>query len=134
MMIKAVPDTNIIISSVFWRGNPHKVMREGMAKKFQIITSPSIIEEATGKLRFKFKFPESQLQEYVRILMAFCEIITPASKFDAVRDKKDNIILECAYDGKSDYIITGDKHLLDLKEFKGIKIVTPKEFLGILEG
>ena len=46
-----------------------------------------------------------------------------------MRDKTDNKIIECAFDGQADYIITGDTDLLDLVEFRGIKIITPKKFL-----
>ena len=48
-----------------------------------------------------------------------------------VRNKKDNKIIECAFDGKADYIVTGDTDLLELKELKGIRIVTAKEFLEL---
>ena len=61
--------------------------------------------------------------------MTYCHIIEPSSKFNAVRDKKDNKIIECAFDGKADYIVTGDPDLLILKEFRGIKIITAREFL-----
>ena len=61
--------------------------------------------------------------------MTYCHIVNVESKFDAVRDKKDNKIIECAFDGKADYIVTGDPDLLILKEFKGIKIIKAKEFL-----
>ena len=128
-MIRAVPDTNIIISAVFWRGNPNEVIRKGILREYQLVMSAEILEEVAGKLRNKFKFPEESTQELIDILQAYCQIVEVTSKFDVVRDEKDNKILECATDGKADYIITGDLDLLDLKEFRGIKIVTAKRFL-----
>ncbi len=56
--------------------------------------------------------------------------VSPTVKLDVIKaDPKDNIILECAVAGNADYIVSGDKHLLDLKEFSGIKILKPAEFL-----
>ena len=128
-MIRAVLDTNIIISSIFWEGNPHEVVRRGIIGDYQWVTSAEILDEVANKLRTKFKFPEESIQELVDILITHCHIIEPSSKFDIVRDKSDNKIIECAYDGKADYIVTGDTDLLEIKEFKGIKIITAKEFI-----
>jgi len=129
MMIRVLPDTNIIISSVFWRGNPHEVIRKGILGEYQLVISVEIFDEVVDKLRNKFQFPEENIKALVDILMNSCLIIDVTSKFDVVRDKNDNKIVECAFDGKVDYIVTGDPDLLDLKEFKGIKIINANEFL-----
>ena len=131
-MIRVLPDTNILISSVFWRGNPYEVVRRGILGEYQLVISAEILDEVVDKLRNKFKFPEESIQELIDILMTYCHIIDVTSKFDVVRDKKDNKIIECAFDGKADYIVTGDPDLLVLKEFKGIKIVKAKEFLEMI--
>lgn len=119
MMIRVVPDTNIIISSVFWRGNPYEVIRKGILGEYQLVLSAEILDEVVDKLKNKFEFPEENIQELIDILMNYCNVVEVASKFDFVRDKKDNKIIECAFDGKTDYIVTGDLDLLVLKEFKG---------------
>jgi putative PIN family toxin of toxin-antitoxin system len=128
-MIRVVLDTNIIISSIFWKGNPHEVVRRGLLGEYKLVTSAGILDEAVNKLRHKFRFPEEGIQELVDILLAYCHVVEPTSKFDVVRDKKDNKIIECAFDGEADYIVTGDPDLLVLKEFSGIKIVKAREFL-----
>ena len=128
-MIRVLPDTNIIISSVFWRGNPHEVVRKGILGEYQLVISVEIFDEVVDKLRNKFQFQEENIKALVDILMNSCLIIDVTSKFDVVRDKNDNKIVECAFDGKVDYIVTGDPDLLDLKEFKGIKIINANEFL-----
>ena len=91
--------------------------------------SAEILDEVVDKLRNKFKFPEESIQELIDILMTYCHITDVTSKFDVVRDKKDNKIVECAFDSKADYIVTGDPDLLVLKKFRGIKIITATEFL-----
>jgi len=131
-MIRVLPDTNIIISSVFWRGNPYEVVRKGISGEYQLVTSAEILDEVVDKLRNKFKFPEENIQGLIDILMTYCHVVDATSKFDIVRDKKDNKIVECAFDGKVDYIVTGDPDLLDLKEFRDIKIVKAKEFLNAI--
>ena|SRR3989338_332593 len=131
-MIKAVLDTNIIISSIFWEGNPHEIVRKGIIGDYQLVMSAEILDEVANKLRTKFKFPEENIQELVDILLTHCHIIEPSNKFDIVRDKNDNKIIECAYDGKANCIVTGDSDLLDLKEFKSIRILSAKEFLNML--
>ena len=128
-MTRVVADTNIIISSVFWRGNPYEVVRRGILGEYQLVTSAEILDEVVDRLRNKFQFPEEGIQQLIDILLTYCHVIEPTSKFDAVRDKKDNKIIECAFDGHADYIVTGDLDLLELKEFRGIKIRNAKKFL-----
>lgn len=65
-------------------------------------------------------------------LTILCEIVLPAQRVEIVRsDPADNRIIECALEAKAQYIITGDSHLIELKEVHGISIVTPGEFLAI---
>ena len=130
-MIRIVLDSNIIISSIFWRGKPYDVMKNCILGQYQLIISKEIIDETTNKLRTKFKFPEEKIQELVDILLTYSQLIEPTSKVEIVRDKKDNKIINCALDGRADYIVTGDKDLLELKEFKDTKIITAKQVLEI---
>ena len=84
--------------------------------------------------RDKFSFiAEEDKQEFITHLLKVCYLIDPKTKINVIQDDPDdNIVLECAFEGKADYIISGDPHLLKLKEFKGIKIVKPNEFLNIV--
>ncbi|MCX6818642.1 MAG: putative toxin-antitoxin system toxin component, PIN family [Candidatus Aenigmarchaeota archaeon] len=132
-MTRVVVDTNIIISSVFWRGQPYEVIRRGILREYQLVVSAGILDEVIDKLRNKFKFLEEEMQELIDILLTYCHVVETASKFDVVRDKTDNKIIECAFDGNADYIVTGDPDLLCLKEFRGIKIKTAKEFLELMK-
>ncbi|MBI1972932.1 putative toxin-antitoxin system toxin component, PIN family [Candidatus Woesearchaeota archaeon] len=132
-MIRIVPDTNIIISSVFWQGKPHEVIRRGILGEYQLVLSAAILDEVVDKLKHKFQFPEDKLQELIDILLMYCEIIEPTSVFDVVRDKHDNKIISCAYDGNTTYIVTGDPDLLVLKTFKSITILTAAAFLDIIK-
>jgi len=129
-MIKAVLDTNVILSAVFWRGSPYKLVQKGLRKEFEIILSSKILDEVSNKLLNKFNFPEEELNELMQVLTFYCNVVSPKIKLDIVKeDPSDNIILEAAIESKADYIITGDKHLLKLKKYKNTKIITAKEFL-----
>ncbi|MBI2233021.1 MAG: putative toxin-antitoxin system toxin component, PIN family [Candidatus Aenigmarchaeota archaeon] len=128
-MTRVVADTNIIISAIFWNGKPYRVISKGMQGEYQLVTSPEIIDEVLTKLRNKFQFPEDKIEEQANILMSLFHMIIPTTKIDVVRDKSDNKIIECAIDGKADFIVTGDPDLLNLKEYNGIRIVTANELL-----
>lgn len=129
-----VLDTNILISAIFWRGNPYRVVRNALKKKYSLYLSTEILNELEEKLKVKFKFPEDNINNHIELLKEYGKIIVPISKVNAIKeDPDDNKVLECAETAKADYIVSGDAHLLKLKEFKGIKIVTAKEFLGIID-
>jgi putative PIN family toxin of toxin-antitoxin system len=133
-MIRVVPDTNILISSIFWRGKPYEVIKGGIEGKHVLITSREIVEELAERLKNKFSLPESDILLFMDIISAHFHIVPKISAFSACADPKDNKILETAFDGKADFIVTGDSHLLVLREFKGIKIMAAEEFLKRLAG
>lgn len=128
-MTRIVPDTNIVISAIFWSGKPYDVIAQGLAGEYQLVTSPEIIDEVIRKLRDKFQFPEDKIEEQANIMLSLFHVIVPTTKLDVVRDKSDNKIIECAVEGTANVIVTGDPDLLALKDFRGIKIVTADEFL-----
>ncbi len=132
--IKIVPDTNVIISSIFWRGTPYKVMKNGFERKYVIVTSPEIIDEVVDKLRNKFNVPENKVSKLIRTLIEFSVVIAPIERIDVVKDDSDdNKIVECAIEAYADYIVSGDKHLLNIGNFEEIKILTPGEFIELFE-
>ncbi len=132
-MLKIVPDTNIFISSIFWElGNPHKVIKLALDGKIKIYTSIEILQELEKILKRDFNEPVNIVNEQIGLILEISEIVEPAEKLNIIKeDPEDNKILECAISSKADYIITGDKHLLDMKEFCGVKIVNAKQFLDI---
>ena len=80
-----------------------------------------------------FKNKNLEIIRTIEKIVSISTIIEPTQKLDIVKeDPDDNIILECALEGNVDYIISQDNHLLKLKEFKGIKIINPEEFLKII--
>ena len=136
-MIRLVLDTTTLISALGWKdGNPRKVFELCLDAKCCLIESPDLIKEFISVIsRPKFNFiSKEEKNEFIVSLLQICNLVEHKKKLDIVKeDPKDNIVLEAALEGKAEFIITGDNHLLKLKEFKGIKIITPKDFLEILE-
>ncbi len=132
--MKAVLDTNIFISGIFWSGLSEKILYALGDKKFELITSGDIIEEIIETLMdFRIHLSVDIILLWASILSINSVIVEPSEKLEIVTDDRDdNKFIEAAVTGKASYIVTQDNHLLKLKEFRGIKILTPKEFLDIV--
>ena len=135
-MTKIVLDTNNLISAIGWKkGNPRKIFEDCLFGKHNLIESPDLLREFLKVIkRPKFSFIyEEEIQTFVLNLLQMSELVEPKNKIGIIKiDPSDNIVLECAVEGKADYIISGDEHLLKLKEFRGIRIVTAAEFLKLM--
>jgi len=125
-MLRAVLDTNVLISAIISDGKPRELLKKGTANQFSIVTSNLILKELITVLRRpKFKTPEDEIQKIIIALLRSSEVIKVKSKFTEVKeDPKDDMIINTAHDGRADVIVSGDNHLLELKNFRGIKIIT----------
>ena len=128
--MKVVLDTNIFISGIFWKGSSDKVITNWREGKFTLITSLEAVSEIIKVLKdFKIKLSDEMIKEWVDLIVRNSIIVEPKEKIKIVKDDpKDDIFIETAVAGNVDYIISQDNHLLKLKEFRGIKIITPEEF------
>ncbi len=128
---KIVLDTNILISAFGWNGKPRKILRHVISQQFELILSQQQIIEIRRVLDYpKFAFENDQKTRFLTFLCTIAFIIDVPNTLRIIKeDPEDNIILETALIGNALYIITGDYHLLKLKEFNGIKIITAAEFL-----
>ena len=128
--MKVVLDTNVFISGIFWRGSSNKVIINWKEGKFTLVTSLETISEIIKVLKdFKINLSDDTLREWIDLIIRNSIIVEPKERINIVKDDpKDNIFIETAVDGNADYIVSQDNHLLKLKEFKGIKIITPEEF------
>jgi uncharacterized protein len=130
--ITAVFDTNILFSATVWRGNPFQCVELARAGEVQAITCPELMEELAEKLELKLGFSPEQSVETLADYLGFLRMVTIPKLLDAVpRDPDDNMVLECAMEGKARCVVTGDKDLLVLKTFRGIQIVRASEFLTL---
>jgi len=137
--MKITIDTNILISSTFWSGNSNKILEKVENKEIELILSKEIIEEFSKvleckEIKDKIKDKNLEMKRTIEKIISLSTFVEPTLKFNEIKDDStDNKILECAVEFNSEYIISYDKHLLNLKEFRNIKIVSPEEFLELLK-
>jgi putative PIN family toxin of toxin-antitoxin system len=134
--IKVVIDTNVFISALLFGGNALEIIRLFLKGDIEVYLSPFIIEEVTRILREKFLWEEAKIEKILELIRSKTKEVYPQVKVSIIKSKdEDNRILECALESKVDYLISGDKrHILPLKEFKGIRIVSVSEFLDKYQG
>lgn len=133
-VLKIVFDTNIFVSSIFWEhGNQHNLVELAIEGKIKVFTSAEILEELTNVLIRDFKETEESIFMYLAFVMKYAEVVETVEKVDVVKeDADDNKIIECAIACKADYIVTGDKHLLRLEEYKKTGIITAAELIRVV--
>jgi len=133
MRERVVCDTNILISAlIFPGGSPDEVVQLVRIGEINLYISPFILNEFERVLREKFGYSEEEIRQRSERIISISTIIEPSEKFSVIKeDEPDNRILECAHEAKADFIISGDKHILSLKEFRDIKIVSAPEFIKV---
>ena len=129
--MRVVADTNILVSALLFGGPPEQVFLAGLRGEIQLLISPSLLKEFEKVLKEKFKLSIHLVREIIEEVMDVAEIVEVSSHIKAISyPDEDNRVLECAVDGKAEFIVTGDtRHILPLKEYGGIKILSPSEFL-----
>ena len=132
--VRVVADTNVIVSALFWEGNESKIMDLVEEGKIKLFTSLALLDELRRVLGYaRFGLEEKMVDDNVKYVLTISEIISPKHKFRVIReDPADDKVLECAAEGKAEYIVSGDNHLLQLKKFRGIKIMPAKKLVDAL--
>ena len=135
-MVHATVDTNVLISGLVYRcGKPHDLLQRALAGVISLAVSQPIVDEMADVLARKFGATLQETAEAREIVAEAARIVTPSVELNVIaHDSPDNRVLECAMSAGSDYIVTGDKDLLRLKQFDGIRIVSVAEFLDIAAG
>ncbi|MBI2208933.1 putative toxin-antitoxin system toxin component, PIN family [Candidatus Woesearchaeota archaeon] len=131
---KIVLDTNIYISALGWKGNPRIILSKIIEGKYELLLSVKQFEEVVKVLDYpKFGFTDEQKARFILLLNEIATMVKTKTKVDVIKDDpSDNIVLESVAEFEIDYVVSGDRHLLDLKEFNGAKIITPKQFMQIV--
>ena len=131
--MKVVLDANIFVSAFFFGGRPRIVLERVIHNTDELFISTEILNEIENVIRRpKFHAGNNEIEYYIKSIEEIANKILPTKSIkNGSRDKADNKYLECAIAGKADYIISGDIHLLEMKEYAGIKILSAKEYLDI---
>ncbi|MGC8492807.1 MAG: putative toxin-antitoxin system toxin component, PIN family [Syntrophobacteraceae bacterium] len=138
-MIKVVLDTNVFVSAVIKADSkPGRILELVRSGGLELCVSPDILEEIRATLAYpkleKFHRRDSKwIASFIRELSAMAKTTPGKTISEAIEsDPSGNIYLVCALEGKADFIVSGDHHLTDLKEYRGIRILNPAAFLEII--
>ena len=128
--MRVVADTNIYISALNFGGPPGEIVDLALEGVIELYISEPILKEIEGVLLRKFGWSESRGRSAVGVIRRFARLVVPGETVRAIpEDEPDNRILECALKANVSAIATGDSHLLKLRKFQDIPIVSPRELL-----
>ena len=131
--MKVVFDTNVFVSAFIVPGSKgEEALLLAHRRKVDLYTSIPILTETTRILRTKFDQPERDVLAALKQISRAATIVRPARTVRVLEDVPDNRILECALSAQADLVVTGDHHLLALKEFEGIPLVRLADFLRMI--
>ena len=131
--MKIVLDTNVFISGIFFSGPPTQTLRAWKNKRLQIILSQDIlIEYQRVAESLTLKYPSIDILPIIELVTVHGQFVdTKNVDITVCEDPDDNKFIECAIASDTKIIVSGDKHLLKIKGFKGIKVHKPREFVEI---
>lgn len=129
--MKVVFDTNILVSAlVFPGGRGEAALQRILEERDELVLSKPILDELLGILSRKFARDAEELARIAVFITDFGILVRPRLRFRVVKDEPDNRVLECAVAGHAEAIVTGDQALLELREFRGVRIISLREYLG----
>ena len=134
--MKAVVDTNVVISGVFFGGNPGRVLDAWRDDLIELVVSAEVLDEyrRVGE-RLEDQFPGVSLAPFLALVVANATIVEPAPHPSSVsRDPGDDPFIACAVAGGCDVVISGDHHLLEVSGYGGIDVLTPRQLVDRISG
>ena len=134
MKNKAVLDTNVVISGIFWKGAPFEILAAWQKRRFLLVMSPPILDEYRRVSDEMTKQrPIAALGSILEIIELHSEMVTPVRLPEGIcSDPDDDKFLEAALAARAEYVVSGDAALLKIKNHQGIQIVRPRQFLALM--
>ena len=128
--MRAVLDTNVVMSAIFFDGMPLKIVRLAFARKVELVASRAVLSEYREVAeRLHEQFPSVNYRRPLAILESKLTMVRPVALGESIcRDPDDDAILACAIGGNAKVICSGDGDLLALDGFRGLEIMRPSEF------
>lgn len=131
-MVRVVLDTNVWISALNFGGKPAEILKLAVQKQIRLYSSQTLFAELVGVLRKKFSYSDGRVENLETLFKKRVKFREPKITLNVIKtDPADNRVLECALEVEADFIVSGDKDLLDIGSYKDIKIVKPTEFLEL---
>jgi len=132
-VLRVVLDTNVLVSGLIIPGKPRELLTRITRKELALVISKEILDEfikVMNREKFAEYATEEQVDRFVESIGRMAELVELKSNVKVVKeDPKDDVVISTAIDARADWIISGDHHLLGLKEFRGIKILAVGEAL-----
>ena len=125
-------DTNVVVSASFWRGKPFDCLVAWAQGRCAAAVSPALLAEYQETMEeLRLEYPGRKSVRWVEALTESADLVFPAERATgATLDPGDQMVLECALAAEAECIVSGDKkHLLPLREFRGVRIMNPSDFL-----
>lgn len=131
---RVVLDTNVYLSALVFGGKPEELVRLSYGRRphLRLLISEDILSEIVRNLVDTFGWPDAWTVRTAAFLNTIGEEVKPNERLSVVGHEPDNRVLECAVAGRAAYVVSGDKHLLVLERYTGIRVVTVSEMLGVL--
>ncbi len=132
--MRAVLDTNVLMSAVFFGGTPLKILRAAFAKKVELVATRAVLAEYREIAeRLHTRFPSVNHRRPLAILESKLTLVRPAARCTGLcRDPDDNAIIACALGGKAKIICSGDDDLLSINGIRGLEIMRPIDLCRLL--
>jgi len=131
--VRVVFDTNIYVSAFgIPGGNAEEAYLHAVGGSFELVTSSAILTETANVFRTKFNWSDEKVGKLLGTLSQMATVVKTQPSLHVLTDESDNRILECAIEADANLIVTGDRHLLDLKRYQTITIVKLSDFLRLI--
>jgi uncharacterized protein len=129
--VKVVLDTNVLISGIFFSGPPYRILAAWRAGEIELVLSREIFDEYCRTAEILAKdFPPVDLQAILSLINRDASFVdAPVLPGQVCADPDDDKFIACAIASHTDIIISGDKHLLRVNGFEGIRVIRPSEFM-----
>jgi len=134
MRLRIVLDSNVLVSALLGQGGPRRLLLY-LSREHVIVSSVQMLAELEDVLlRDKFQLTDGQIADYLSLIISGSTVLNVADYPKVIKaDPDDDVVLASALEGDADYIVTGDKHLLLLREYHKTKIITVKQMRGLIE-
>ena len=128
--MKAVFDTNVLVAAFVSEGVCSKLLTRARKRQFHLFLSPYILQEFERVLVRKLAVPKGEARDAVRLVSEAADVILHPPELDTpiCRDSNDDNVLACSLAAETDYLVTGDADLLDLRSFRNTLIISPRDF------
>ena len=138
--MRVVLDANVLISAILSsEGHPAQIVSLWQEGRIELVVSEAVLGELDRVLHYpriqeRYRLPDELVHRFPELLRAGAILVQPDDELTVIdRDPTDNRYLECAVAGHAAYVVSGDDHLLAVGEYRGIRMLAPRDFLVLLK-